>query len=29
MATDLAGQPMAGLQCRPGGDSHLMNFGAS
>src|SRR5436190_5651054 len=28
MATDLAGQPMAGLQVQAGGDSHLMNFGA-
>src|SRR5258706_14175568 len=28
MATDLAGQPMAGLPVQAGGDSHLMNFGA-
>jgi uncharacterized protein (DUF2252 family) len=28
MATDLAGQPMAGLAVQAGGDSHLMNFGA-
>ena len=28
MATDLAHQPIAGCRCRPGGDSHLMNFGA-
>src|ERR1700737_2436331 len=27
MATDLAGQPMAGLPVQAGGDSHLMNFG--
>jgi uncharacterized protein (DUF2252 family) len=28
MATDLAGQPMAGIPVQAGGDSHLMNFGA-
>src|SRR5215471_7147633 len=28
MATDLAGQAMAGLPVQAGGDSHLMNFGA-
>jgi uncharacterized protein (DUF2252 family) len=28
MATDLAGQPIAGLPVQAGGDSHLMNFGA-
>jgi len=28
MATDLAGQPVAGLPVQAGGDSHLMNFGA-
>src|SRR4030088_467940 len=28
MATDLAGQPMAGIPGQAGGDSHLMNFGA-
>jgi uncharacterized protein (DUF2252 family) len=28
MATDLAAQPMAGLNVQAGGDSHLMNFGA-
>ena len=28
MATDLAGQPTAGLPVQAGGDSHLMNFGA-
>src|SRR3954453_13791431 len=28
MATDLAGQPMAGIAVQAGGDSHLMNFGA-
>jgi uncharacterized protein (DUF2252 family) len=28
MATDLAGQPMAGLPVQASGDSHLMNFGA-
>src|SRR6202035_1397137 len=28
MATDLPGQPMAGLPVQAGGDSHLMNFGA-
>src|SRR5450432_3924493 len=28
MATDLAGQPMAGLPVQAGGDSHLMNFGS-
>ncbi|WP_426535721.1 DUF2252 domain-containing protein [Bradyrhizobium sp. McL0615] len=28
MATDLAGQPRAGIPVQAGGDSHLMNFGA-
>jgi uncharacterized protein (DUF2252 family) len=28
MATDLAGQAMAGIPVQAGGDSHLMNFGA-
>ena len=28
MATDLAGQPIAGIPVQAGGDSHLMNFGA-
>ena len=28
MATDLVGQPTAGLPVQAGGDSHLMNFGA-
>jgi uncharacterized protein (DUF2252 family) len=28
MATDLAGQPTAGVPVQAGGDSHLMNFGA-
>jgi uncharacterized protein (DUF2252 family) len=28
MATDLAGQPAAGIPVQAGGDSHLMNFGA-
>jgi uncharacterized protein (DUF2252 family) len=28
MATDLAGQPTAGIPVQAGGDSHLMNFGA-
>ena len=28
MATDLAGEPAAGIPVQGGGDSHLMNFGA-